>query len=88
MDKKNANNASGKPVQAEGQNNRPTHGAMGSKFINGHPTVYKSNNGGPGPVKFEGNNNKAHGVDFMQKVYGSNAPKLKPKAGTSGSPMV
>lgn len=85
---KNANKASGRPVQAEGQSNRPTHGAVDSKFVNGHPQVYKSNNGGHGPTKFEGNNNKAQGVDLMQKVYGSNASKLKPKAGTSGSPMV
>ena len=88
MDKKNANNASERPVQAEGQNNRPIAGVGDSKFPNGNPSVYKTSNGGHGPTSFQGDNNKTKGIDYMQKVYGSNAPQLKPKAGSCGSPMV
>lgn len=91
MNQINANNGSGRPIQAEGQNNRPTQGPVMPKFPNGQASpikAYASNNPNARPIKAEGQNNGAKGVDLMQKAYGSNAPSLKPKTGTSGSPMV
>ena len=78
----NANKASGRPIQTTGQNNRPTHGAVDSKFVNGQPRILvntRANNPNAKPIKVEGQNNGHKGVNLVQKVYGSNNPKMQPK---------
>ena len=88
-----ANNASGRPIQAPGQENT----VMGVPFlsvsqenarqktVNPVSVAYKSNNPNPQPIKVAGQKNSGV-VVTSEKVYGRNSSD-KPQTGTNQGPL-